>query len=320
MKKRGLVSLILLIALFASEVQARSEQLPVGATAVDTPASVVPPSTTAPGQTIQTLANQAQHNTNHGQAMANAAIAVTTVGTLATCWNPSAEYLCKYFVGGLVASIAVRMFMGNASSTSAGTGAAVTTPEDPYNLGGDPSNSPPNTAPAVPDYTREPDYQKAQQVVKNLQDKGWKIDVPHGAITTPDGKSFTTGLVSSADSMRAAGGSPADIAAYQSAMAKIPALAEEKTKAADASGDMFGDSPAGGGGKSAASADGGVGAFGSLALKTGPRLGVNRDPAQVVGMKKNFNGDPIGVAQDSLFYMIDRRYELHQKNGSFLSQ
>jgi len=46
--------------------------------------------------------------------------------------------------------------------------------------------------------------------------------------------------------------------------------------------------------------------------------GAARKPSSVVGMSRDFNGDRIGVAQDSLFGMLHRRYQLHNNNNSFL--
>lgn len=43
-----------------------------------------------------------------------------------------------------------------------------------------------------------------------------------------------------------------------------------------------------------------------------------RRPASVAGMSKDFNGTKIGVAQDSLFEMLHRRYQVHNNNNSFI--
>lgn len=44
---------------------------------------------------------------------------------------------------------------------------------------------------------------------------------------------------------------------------------------------------------------------------------VARKPAQVSGLTKNFNGDPIGVSGDSIFGMMSRRYKLKSNQKSF---
>lgn len=45
---------------------------------------------------------------------------------------------------------------------------------------------------------------------------------------------------------------------------------------------------------------------------------INRDPAQIAGLTKNFNGDPIGVASENLFTLINRRYDVKAKTDTFI--
>ncbi len=275
--------------------------------------------TTYPKETIQDLAKQAEGNTNKGKGFAKAGMAITAIGVVATCFTAPPKPSCKMFVAGLAATTLMSMFMGKASGTSAQTAAKVTTTEDP-NV--PPTVEKPTSTPiTAPDYTQDPDYQNAIKTIKKLTDNGWKIDTNKGAITDPKGNKFTTAVLNSSDAQKAAGISASDMKAFDSAMAKLPALAAEKAKSADAGSNGYEDAAGGGGAKPASSADSGLGAYGGLPTgQTGPSLGIDRDPAQVAGMKKDFNGNPIGVAADSLFQMVDRRYELHQKNGSFLPQ
>lgn len=274
-------------------------------------------STTKPGDTIQSVALQAAGNSNKGRNLANAAIGVTTAGVIATCWA-SANSACKYFVAGLAASMGVRMFMSGASDTSYQTAKGVTTTDDPYNPGTT-SNTTPSAKPDT-SYTQEPEWKNAQQVIKKLTNNGWKVDVPTGNITTPSGKTYNASVSNSADSMKASGASDSTIKSYQSAMAKIPLIAAEKAKSLDGGAGSLADESVGSGAVPATSAVGvgeGQNAIGSQ-LYAKNNSGIGRDPAQVAGMAKDFNGSKIGVAADSLFEMIDRRYNLHQKAGSFL--
>ena len=281
-----------------------------------TATSVASPTTTVPKETIQTLAMQAANNTNRGKSMANAAIAVTTVGVAASCFPKRNS--CPYFVGGLVASLAVRMFMNGATDTSHQTVDAVSTFEDPYNLKA--ASNPDSPKPGA-DYTQEPDWKNAITALNKLKKDGWQIDVAKGKITPPNGKAFTTAVVSSVAAMKAAGAGPSDIKAFQDAMAKIPAVAAEKLKAADSNATHGEELEAGGGGQkssptNSAAGEGSV-SFGSIGTKSQNSM-INRDPAQIAGMSKDLNGSPIGVSADSLFDMIVRRYQLHEKQGSFL--
>lgn len=263
--------------------------------------------------TIQQAALAAQKNTNKGKSMANAAIAVTTAGVIATCWAWK-NSACNYFVGGLVASIAVRALMGGASGQSSATANAVTTTDDPYNLGKGSSSTT-----ATPDYTTEPEYVEAKKTIAKLQKDGWKIDTQSGTITTPSGKTYSSSVSASAASMKASGASDATIKEYQSAMDKIPAVAA--AKAADSGSSIYSDDSAVGSVKTAASATGlGEGTSIQGGLNTAAKAqGISRDPAQVAGLATTYNGSPIGVSADSLFDMIERRYQLHNKNGAFLN-
>lgn len=53
-------------------------------------------------------------------------------------------------------------------------------------------------------------------------------------------------------------------------------------------------------------------------LAAGAAGAKSRRPSSVAGMSKDFNGDKIGVAQDSLFEMLHRRYRVHNDANSFL--
>ena len=101
-------------------------------------------------------------------------------------------------------------------------------------------------------------------------------------------------------------------------MKKMKEQGDSLAKGADAAGDSFADAPAGGSGSTnpmvvANPTDAGAHAFAPNSL------GLDRNPAQVAGMSKSFNGESIGVAKDSLFDMVDRRYELLKKDDKFLA-
>lgn len=313
MKAKKLIMILMAIALTSPMALARNEQLPNMYTAT-TAAAVT--TTTINSPTIQSLGQAAEKNSNKGSALASAGMAVAAVGVAVTCIPPQKPG-CKMFVVALAATTIVKMMMSKSSAKSAETAPAVTTVDDPYGLA---SGTTTTTVPTTPSYTNDPDWKNAIATMDKLKKDGWKIDLNKGTVTDPSGKKFATSSINSADSMKAAGFSASDMKAFDNAMAKVPALAAEKMKAADGTS-MFDDGPGGGGSKPSASSDGGMTPYGSLdgGTQDGPKLGVDRDPAQVAGMSKDFNGNPIGVSQDSLFKMIDRRYELHQKNGSFLS-
>jgi hypothetical protein len=314
MKKNSLI--IILIALVVSSAFGRNQNSPTTYDPADTSYRAAADQRQRELMTIKEAAEAAQRNSNKGKSLANAALAVTTAGALATCWTSwfgGAAY-CKYWVAGMAASLLVKSYMGNASGTSGSTVDSVSTVDDPYNLGSGNSNG----GATLPSYTEEPEYKDAQKVVAKLTKDGWKIDVNKGMITPPKGKPFSTAVVSSAAAMRAAGASEAVIKAYQDGMAKIPAIAAAKS--ADSGSSVLADDGVVGGAPAAAPTSAvseGQADFASLNVrsKTDP---MNRDPAQVAGLATNYNGSPIGVSADSLFMMIDRRYQHHQRNGSFI--
>jgi len=269
---------------------------------------------TVPGETIKTLAEKSSGVNRGGQLLGLAAIGVTTYGVATSCPKPYPR--CAMWVAGLAASVMVTMKMSKAKDQSNATASAVavdgsgTTP-----VGGDAVAGGP-AAPPLPDWQSDPNWQAGQKQLTKLREAGWKIDTKTGNITSPDGKTFNSSMVNSADSLRANGASEADIKSFQAAMDKAGKSASEKAAlATDKTDSMFGDSAGGGGSKAAGVADG---MNGLSPGEAGQKLGINRDPAQVAGMKKLYNGEPIGVSGDSAFGMVNRRYNLHESKGSFL--
>ncbi len=152
--------------------------------------------------------------------------------------------------------------------------------------------------------------------LKTAAANGIKVDLKNGQVTGPDGKVLKPSDLASADAMRRAGMSADDIMKAQKAIDQVSKDAQKKAGYANYS---FAEDEGGGGGKSGSKGDqnisisgGGLGAKGGADSK--------RDPAQVAGMTKLFNGEPIGVASDSLFDMIERRYKLKDKQDYFLKE
>lgn len=272
-------------------------------------------------KTIQELAQQASSETNRGKNLANAAIGISTAGVIASCTSffGGVSGKCKWWVAGLAASVMVRANMRSASAISAGTLAAVSTNPDDKDLGKGKSSISTDQ-----DYQSTPEWIAAQAQIKKLTDAGWKIDTKSGNITTPNGKTYSATSVSSPSAMRAAGATESEIKDFQEGMSKVSAVAAEKAKAADGSATASGEDIGIGGGMAHSTPTTAMGVAegdvrsGILSEKS--KLGVSRDPAQVEGMSKIYNGSPIGVAADSVFGMIDRRYQLHEKKGSFLTE
>jgi hypothetical protein len=150
-----------------------------------------------------------------------------------------------------------------------------------------------------------------RKTAATLQKAGVQVDYSKNEVTTPDGKTMSLNALSSPESMSLAGIDPSDLNRLKAISDK--ALKDNKLIPKSAEG-VDSDSINVGSKSSSETTGGLAGPAGSSEA----RLGLSRDPAQVAGLKAMLNGEPIGVAADSIFGIIDRRYELHHKQGSFL--
>lgn len=161
---------------------------------------------------------------------------------------------------------------------------------------------------------------KANQA--KLAKLGFKVNPKTATITTPDGKVINAkDLTTQAGAMAATGISAEG---YKDIMGKAndimaKALADLKN---GKGGDMYGDGSGGGSGSRTVIVDEDPNANGGAAGAGGGADGKNkvtRGLADVSGLTKNFNGQLIGVAADSIFAMMTRRYVLKDKQNFFLS-
>jgi hypothetical protein len=130
-----------------------------------------------------------------------------------------------------------------------------------------------------------------------------------GKFTLPNGKSFSLSDVNNPQAMANAGVSAAD---YAKAMAQAAALEKKATEQVEKVGAHTASQgfESGGGTAAIPTASEEVAALGGLKA---------RDPASsVAGMTKSYNGELIGVAGDSLFEMMARRYRQKSKEENFL--
>ncbi len=266
---------------------------------------------TANQETIQTSGKKSSGNNNTGKLLGQAAMAVTAVGVATNCFSSPPKPKCPYFAAGLAASVLVTQLMSKAKKESDAT-------VDAVSVGGASNQSGNNNYAGSADYTGTPEFNAAQEALKNLRAAGYTINEATGEVTDPKGKRYSSETFSSNSSIAAAGFSSSDIQSINLAKAQTSREIAAKAKAADGT-DLFG-SEIGASGKaaSAGSADGGLGVGGGIPVVGSKGLGIDRDPAQVAGMSKNLGGEPIGVSADSLFDMMERRYNLLEKNGSFL--
>ena len=219
-----------------------------------------------------------------------------------------------YGGGGYMAGTVVGNIMDQKNSNTGGynavtVGSGACPPNDPTN----PTNLTNPTNPGGPTGPQNPLWGKYLTTMDDLKKKGITFDPKKGTVTTPGG-TFTVGDMSPA-ALKAGGFSNKDIAAFNKGAAEIKAKAAAAAKGADSNSDLFGDSVGGSGSSSGANAGMAIPA----GIPTGPRSAVDRNPAQVAGMSRSLNGEPIGVSADDMWKMMNRRYNLQEKNGFFLA-
>ncbi len=148
---------------------------------------------------------------------------------------------------------------------------------------------------------------------------GFTYDPKTGTVTTASGKTLKGSDVNSAGAMESAGIPKSVIDVIGNVEKDIAAKAAKKIgKLSFAS--TSSEEAGGGSGGSSASTSSNDDSSASNAIAHPSGLGIDRDPAQVAGMQKNFNGEPIGVAGDSIFKMMTRRYKTKEAQSSFLDE
>lgn len=173
----------------------------------------------------------------------------------------------------------------------------------------------------------DPDYKAIESNKKALEQAG--VLDPKTGIAKAGGKTFKPSDFASTSAMAAAGvpasAISAGTAAYAAAEKRALAKAEKIRLGAmtEANGFAEGGGSAGGFGAGGGAGDGEYGAdYAGMGAGLGSASGsgLDRDPSSLAGMQKNYNGEPIGVAADSIFLMMTRRYKLKERQESFFSE
>jgi len=163
---------------------------------------------------------------------------------------------------------------------------------------------------------------KAVEAQVKALEKAGILDSKTGTIKVPNSdKKYKVTDFADAAAMAAAGFPPGAISGAMNAAARAEKSAREKAIKLGAMTAANGYAEGGGG---AGGGSGGLAAAGDYNAGLGAGAGggagkLNRDPAQVAGMQKNFNGEPIGVAADSIFLMMKRRYKVKEGQDSFFT-
>lgn len=160
---------------------------------------------------------------------------------------------------------------------------------------------------------------KNEQAVNDLIKAG--IYNPKTGTIKAGGKTYKESDFASPSSMAAAGIPPGAISGAMAYAEKEGKKVAEKVRlgALTASNGYAEGGSAGGGGGGPAFPSGadayGAGGGGSGMGGTGAA----REPTNLAGMQKNYNGEPIGVSADSIFNMMARRYKVKDSQESFYS-
>lgn len=165
-----------------------------------------------------------------------------------------------------------------------------------------------NTATDTTYNTRSPDISKLagfDEALGALNQHGYTYDAAKNKFTTPDGKSYSMEDLSNAAAMGAAGVSEGE---FKKAMAAAKAADKEASQSIAAM-PVDGFASGGGGAYSPPPAPTETVSYG------GPRV---REPTSVAGMVRKYNGESIGVAGDSIFAMMARRYREKNSKDNFL--
>lgn len=143
---------------------------------------------------------------------------------------------------------------------------------------------------------------------------------PDGSITTKDGKTYTVENLANENAMIAAGFSPAGAKFASSQLQKMKdsiqndlnsiALASKQKKSTS---DPYSDSSNGGANKT------GSGLLENGAAKNLLGTKDERAIASAEGLVRDFNGESIGISNDDIFKMMNRRYKLKAEQDNFIA-
>ncbi|HWU43717.1 MAG TPA: hypothetical protein VN132_09775 [Bdellovibrio sp.] len=168
----------------------------------------------------------------------------------------------------------------------------------------------------------DPNVKAIGSTLQTLQAKG--VYDPKLGTFNVNGKTYAASDLSSPASMATSGLSQGAIAGLMSATADMEKKAQAKVDKVKigASTAENGYADAGGGGNawgtgSGSGASSATSSYGGVGKASLSKSALGRDPSSLAGMSKNYNGEPIGVAADSIFSMMSRRYKVKESQETF---
>jgi hypothetical protein len=271
---------------------------------------------------VNSSANSNASKNNSAQAF-NAVASATEFAVAAQNWSRCPEDGSACAVAALFTAMGI-MSMKQAKANGQKAGESYNTADlsDAYGTGNYNSGS---ASSSDPDYQSNASVgssymKKAEAGLSSLKTQGL-VNSSATKITSPDGKSYNVSDLSSASGMASAGIPQGAIDAAMATSKDIEKKALEKVKiGALTKAQGYDEGSGGGGGSRYPSGDGssGSGAYPGYAGARGSSSLLDKDNSRLAaGMSKNYNGEPIGVAADSIFLMMSRRYKVKESQDSF---
>ena len=273
------------------------------------------PKTSSPS--ITDSSKGAEKDNKMGQIL-NMAVGGVNLATGAVCANSCPNGCCAmaplFFLMGMQ-----NMMQSGAQGKSGGqaAGAVYSTDVGLDNAGYDPNAA--NPLAGDPEIKAGNDFAASVAAGK----AGFTYDPKTNSVTTAKGNTIKGSDLGNSAALAASGVPQSAIDMMKSMENDVLAKAQKKVDKLGintnvASGEESGGGMGGAGGAGSGSGHGDGNPYGAMAGGRGAGLGIDRDPAQVAGMQKNYNGEPIGVSGDSIFRMMTRRYKVKENQSTFL--
>jgi hypothetical protein len=226
-----------------------------------------------------------------------ASAAITAAIAAATCPNPKMQAMCTAATLGTMAGLAIAGAMNGAKNKSDAQVANVTAGAKAVD--------------AAPISANKSYQATARSLGESSKRAGNTVDLDKSTVKLADGRKIAVDNLSSPSAMAAAGLKPGEIKALGDLLKDANSKAKVEAKMADSSDGQAGDEAYSGGSRTVYSDSPSGSGGGEIA---------GRKPADISGATRNFHGTKIGVAAESIFVMMNRRYhhEANQKKPGFL--